>query len=196
MPSEPPGPMEPARFGTREQILEVARKLFNAQGYDATSLRQIADELRLTKAALYYHFPAKELLLLALTQPFLDGMSRMVTELRATEEPDPEEVLAAYLDLFVEHIDIVGLLGREPATQHHPDIGQRVRSLVLAIQQQLSGPDPSPTQSVRTACAMGVVHAVPQLPADVLRDQRNTVLAAALAALREPLLRTQQAASD
>jgi AcrR family transcriptional regulator len=174
---------QPSRIGTREQILATALDLFTTQGYDATSLREIADRLDLTKAALYYHFPAKELLLLELTRPFLDGVSRLVTDLRSSKTCDPEVVLAAYLDLFIDHIDIVGLLGREPATQHHPDIGQRVRSLVLAIQQHLAGPDPSPTRAVRTACAMGVVHAVPQMPTEALRDERDTVLAAALAAL-------------
>jgi AcrR family transcriptional regulator len=174
---------QPSRIGTREQILDTALALFTSQGYDATSLREIADRLTLTKAAVYYHFPAKELLLIELIRPFLDGLSRMVTELRSSDEWNQESVLAAYLDLFVEHIEIVALLAREPATQHHPDVGQRVRSLVLAIQQQLSGPEPSPTQSIRTACAMGVVHAIPQMPIDVLREQRATVLAAALAAL-------------
>jgi len=176
---------QPSRMGTREQILETALELFTTHGYDATSLREIADRLQLTKAALYYHFPAKELLLLELTRPFLDGLSRMVTELRSAEQSEPEPVLAAYLDLFIEHIEMVGLLGREPATQYHPDIGQRVRSLVAAIQHQLAGPDPSPHRLVRTACAMGVVHAVPQMPARVLRDERDTVLAAAVAALGE-----------
>jgi len=109
----------------------------------------------------------------------------MVTDLRSAERSDPQAVLAAYLDLFVEHIDMVGLLGREPATLYHPDIGLRVRSLVSAIQQQLAGPDPSPSRSVRTACAMGVIHAVPQMPVRALRSQRDTVLAAALAALGE-----------
>jgi AcrR family transcriptional regulator len=177
---------EPSRIGTREQILDTALTLFTTQGYDATSLREIADRLKLTKAALYYHFPAKELLLLELIRPFLDGLSRMVTDLRSSNDWSQESVLAGYLDLFFEHLEIVALLGREPATQHHPDVGQRARSLVTAIQQQLSGPDPSPTQLVRTACAMGVVHAVPQMPLDELRDQRDTILAAALAALREP----------
>jgi hypothetical protein len=124
-------------------------------------------------------------LLLELTRPFLDGLSRMVTELRSAERADPEAVLAAYLDLFIEHIDMVALLGREPATLYHPDIGQRVRTLVAAIQQQLAGPDASPSRLVRTACAMGVVHALPQMPVRVLPDERDTVLAAAVAALGE-----------
>ena len=176
---------EPTRIGTREQILETALELFTTHGYDATSLREIADRLQLTKAAVYYHFPAKELLLLELTRPFLDGLSRMVTDIRTAEHSEPESVLAAYLDLFLEHSNVVSLLGREPATQYHPDIGQRARSLVTAIQHHLAGPDPSPSRSVRTACAMGVVHALPQMPERVLPEQRDTVLAAALAALGE-----------
>ena len=44
---------------TRERILDVASELFTEQGYDGTSLREIADRLGVTKAALYYHFRAR-----------------------------------------------------------------------------------------------------------------------------------------
>jgi AcrR family transcriptional regulator len=174
---------QPSRIGTRTQILDTARQLFSSQGYDATPLRQIADHLQLTKAALYYHFPAKELLLLELTRPFLDGMSSIVTDLRSADVYEPQAVLAAYLDLFIENIEVVSLLSREPATQHHPDIGQRARALVAAIQQQLARPEPTPARVVRTACALGVIHAVGQMPPEILDEQRNTILAAAIAAL-------------
>ncbi|MGW4943343.1 TetR/AcrR family transcriptional regulator [Actinoplanes sp. NPDC004185] len=45
---------------TRAAILRVALKLFTEQGYDATSMRQIADALGIRKASLYYHFAGKE----------------------------------------------------------------------------------------------------------------------------------------
>ncbi len=51
---------------TRERILDAALELFVTQGYDGTSLRQIAEQLGVTKAALYYHFESKEDILLAL----------------------------------------------------------------------------------------------------------------------------------
>jgi AcrR family transcriptional regulator len=51
---------------TSERILDAALDLFLSQGYDATSLRQIAEQLDVTKAALYYHFESKEDILLAL----------------------------------------------------------------------------------------------------------------------------------
>src|ERR1700722_13474611 len=51
---------------TRERILDIALALFNEHGYDKTSLREIAERLGTTKAALYYHFERKEDILLAL----------------------------------------------------------------------------------------------------------------------------------
>lgn len=51
---------------TRERILDVALELFTKQGYDKTSLRDIAERLGITKAALYYHFERKQDILLEL----------------------------------------------------------------------------------------------------------------------------------
>jgi len=50
---------------TRQQILRTAQRLFTELGYDAASLQMIADEMGLTKSAVYYHFPAKSDLLYA-----------------------------------------------------------------------------------------------------------------------------------
>ena len=44
------------RVNRRDQILETASRLFLEQGYSATSVRNIADEVGVTEAALYYHF--------------------------------------------------------------------------------------------------------------------------------------------
>jgi AcrR family transcriptional regulator len=53
-------------MSTRDRILDVALDLFIAKGYDKTSLREIAEQLGFTKAALYYHFESKEDILMAL----------------------------------------------------------------------------------------------------------------------------------
>jgi AcrR family transcriptional regulator len=44
---------------TRERILDAALLLFAEKGYDATSMREISEQLGITKAALYYHFDSK-----------------------------------------------------------------------------------------------------------------------------------------
>src|SRR5262245_8135991 len=51
---------QPERSDTRERIQAVALDLFTEQGYDKTSLREIAERLGVTQAALYYHFKSKE----------------------------------------------------------------------------------------------------------------------------------------
>ncbi|WNM24992.1 TetR/AcrR family transcriptional regulator [Demequina capsici] len=48
------------RGDTRERIQSVALERFTDNGYDQTSLREIAEDLGVTKAALYYHFKTKE----------------------------------------------------------------------------------------------------------------------------------------
>src|SRR3954452_25593916 len=93
---------------TRETILAAAQRLFGERGYDATSLRQIADAVGMTKAAVYYHYPAKEHMLLELTRPRLDALSELVATLRACEQQVASDTaLERSLDLFVEHADVL-----------------------------------------------------------------------------------------
>ena len=58
--------MNTAERPMRERILQVALELFTERGFDGTSLREIAEKLDVTKAALYYHFKSKDALLLSL----------------------------------------------------------------------------------------------------------------------------------
>jgi AcrR family transcriptional regulator len=51
---------------TRERILAIALDRFIDKGYEATSLREIAEEMGFSKAALYYHFASKSDILMAL----------------------------------------------------------------------------------------------------------------------------------
>lgn len=52
--------LQSPRGGTRARIISVALELFSEHGYEKTSLREIADRLGVTKAALYYHFKTKD----------------------------------------------------------------------------------------------------------------------------------------
>ncbi|GAA4916754.1 TetR family transcriptional regulator [Actinomycetospora succinea] len=70
---------------TREAVLAAARRLFTDRGYDGTSMRDIAAEVGLTTAALYYHFPAKDAILAALAQPHRDEIDALVAWSRAQE---------------------------------------------------------------------------------------------------------------
>jgi AcrR family transcriptional regulator len=66
----------------RPQILEAAKNLLIEQGYHGLSMRQIAEAVGVSKAALYYHFKDKEELLIAILDAYLDGMESMLDDLR------------------------------------------------------------------------------------------------------------------
>ena len=63
---------------TREDIRVVAMELFAENGFEQTSLRQIAERLDITKAALYYHFPSKDELLAELARPMIEDLEAYV----------------------------------------------------------------------------------------------------------------------
>ena len=65
---------------TRQQILQTAQRLFAERGYDATSLQMIADEMGLTKAAVYYHFRAKIDILHAAMEPGIRRVEALLDE--------------------------------------------------------------------------------------------------------------------
>lgn len=67
---------------TRRAVLEAARRLFTRQGFDGTSMRDIATEVGLTNAALYYHFSSKDALLAALSQTRRDELDRLAEWVR------------------------------------------------------------------------------------------------------------------
>jgi AcrR family transcriptional regulator len=62
----------------QETVLRRAIALFNQQGYDATSIGDLAKDLGLTKSAIYHHVDSKEDLLAAALDEALDGLNRAV----------------------------------------------------------------------------------------------------------------------
>jgi AcrR family transcriptional regulator len=70
---------------TRADIQEAALSLFTERGYDATSMREIAEQLGITKAALYYHFDSKEAVIRSLFTDHLRALDDLLDW--AAEQP-------------------------------------------------------------------------------------------------------------
>ena len=60
-------------------VLRTAIDLFNRQGYDGTSMGDLAAELGITKSAIYHHVPSKEHLLSEALDEALDGLEAAIT---------------------------------------------------------------------------------------------------------------------
>ena len=85
---------------TKARALAIALDLFSRNGYDATSMREISEELGVTKAALYYHFAGKEDLVRGILEEFMSSISAVVTWATSSPAPSPEEVLRRWAELM------------------------------------------------------------------------------------------------
>jgi len=153
---------------TRERILDIALELFTEQGYDKTSLRDIAERLGTTKAALYYHFKSKSDILLelhlrlhALGQGVLDELSAL--------ETGPEKAAAwpHLLDRFITEVaanrPLMQLHQRNQSAVEALHDSERHRAANDDIEAQfrrlLRSPDIPKETRVRMACSIGAVMA-------------------------------------
>ncbi|MEO5662591.1 MAG: TetR/AcrR family transcriptional regulator [Nocardioides sp.] len=100
----------------QETVLRRAIDLFNRQGYDATSMGDLARELGLSKSAIYHHVPSKEHLLASGLDEALDALSSTVTAIAATSSESAEVRLRAAIrssvEILVDHLPAVTLLLR------------------------------------------------------------------------------------
>jgi AcrR family transcriptional regulator len=85
-------PSEPAEAAKRRQILDGARSVFLAQGFDAASMGEIAREARVSKGTLYVYFDSKERLFQEIVQEECRSQAEQVFALES-EDHDVETVL-------------------------------------------------------------------------------------------------------
>lgn len=109
----------PARRGRpgydQETVLRRAIDLFNAQGYDATSVGDLARDLGLTKSAIYHHVPSKDTLLAMALDEALGGLSGVVDAAVQGQGSAYDRLRSAVEEsvrILTEHLPAVTLLLR------------------------------------------------------------------------------------
>lgn len=158
---------EPAS-STRERILDIALDLFTEHGYDKTSMRDIAERLGTTKAALYYHFKRKADILLELHLRLHAFGERVLDDLLAL--PDGAARAAAWptlLDGLITAIDenrkLVELHQRNQNALHEMHDDERHNAsnddLERRARELLASTDIPAAMRVRMACSIGAVMA-------------------------------------
>jgi AcrR family transcriptional regulator len=86
----------------REQILQTAELLISRRGVDATSLLDIANKTKLSRGTLYYYFPTKQSLLLAVADRHMDAVtSSFFKVINDHSLTDPESVLRTLFDIVL-----------------------------------------------------------------------------------------------
>lgn len=110
------GATAPPGDDVRQRIFASALRLFSSRGFAATSLREVAEDARVSKPMIYYYFRSKEELYGSIVQEIL---AEMASSIRSRVEPGaspPERLISfcrAYLDYFMQNEDVIALILRE-----------------------------------------------------------------------------------
>lgn len=136
-------------------------------------MRQIAEEIGLTKPALYYHFASREELVSSLIRPLIDDIETSLAEDETASETDARELLGTYFDISYRHRIITGLMLRDlPALSELGFVDQ-----VLAWRHRLTallmGSDEGVAARARATVALGgladCLVLLPEVPEGELR---------------------------
>jgi AcrR family transcriptional regulator len=146
---------------TRERVKRVALELFASQGYAKTSLREIAERMEFTKAALYYHFRNKDDLLAELVDPLLAELDLLIQDTPAPTDMKARVALVErVVTVLLQHRRLAPLVLADPPVLRQSEIGDRVRTRIHRLAALLAGPNPTVAEQIRATNALGVMRAL------------------------------------
>jgi AcrR family transcriptional regulator len=148
------------RGDTRARIQQVALELFAEHGYERTSLREIAERLGVTKAALYYHFKSKEDIVRSFTEDYFDRLHALIEwgQGQPRTAHSATELLDRYVSIVMESGEVFRFMERTQATLRDTDHSKhrftQFRPRLNALIEILTGPEAPPRARIRAAAAL------------------------------------------
>lgn len=170
---------------TRKRAQDVALRLFTQRGYEGTSLRDIADELGINKASLYYHFDGKA----AILRSLFDQRGNEAQELLAwvRQQPSDPALLEAAVQRWVgsftvEKLQGIRFLAANPLLLQDQAAGAaRVGAELGAVADALAELLPDPSDENKLLLRMGLLAINASVQAASRTDVDDAVIVAAAA---------------
>lgn len=154
------------------------------RGVQRTSLQDIANQLGITKPALYYHFPSREDLVRSILVPLINEGEQFVADREGRRDIDVRELLEGYFDLHYRHRRDLVLLLTELSTLVDLDLIDTVLAWRQRLARLVFGKRPTLAQSTRAVVAFGGLQdCCVQFPDAPQQELREKSVAAALDAL-------------
>ncbi|WP_179801694.1 TetR/AcrR family transcriptional regulator [Micromonospora purpureochromogenes] len=148
--------------GTRERIQAVALELFTEQGYERTSLREIAERLNVTKAALYYHFKSKDEIVNSLVEDRVQRIDELIAWARSQPptRATRRALLNKYADMMFasEQPSVMRFFEQNQTVLKSLSAGMQMRERLLGLANQLCQGDNSPAAQLRATLTLFAVH--------------------------------------
>jgi AcrR family transcriptional regulator len=148
---------------TRSRLRELALELFAEQGYEKTSLREIAERLGVTKAALYYYFKSKEDIVRSLVEDYVAELDELIAWAQAQPRSSATraEIVRRYLHIVANGAEVFRMLHQNQAAvsglANAKERGELFKERLDALVDLLTPPDGSLREQIRAAsCLMSV----------------------------------------
>ncbi|MFI6937192.1 TetR/AcrR family transcriptional regulator [Streptomyces sp. NPDC050287] len=155
------GTKQQRRGNTRQRIQDVALDLFAEQGYEKTSLREIAEHLDVTKAALYYHFKTKEEILVSIfedrTRPILDLIEWGRQQPHTLETK--QEIVRRYSEILAGAAPLFRFMQENQAAVRELRVGETFKERMKGLREIIADPDTALADQVRCISAIFTLHA-------------------------------------
>ena len=172
---------------TRQQILDTAQRLFAELGYDATSLQMIADEMGLTKAAVYYHFRAKSDILHAAMQPGIQRLEVLLDETAGIRgrRARIEHLVDGFVDFLVQNRHYAAMASTDPAAKRNKLDGEKI-TLAQRAHTLLFGDNPTGPERLAFGLLFFIPECLPDLADLTDEELREALHTTILRMLRVP----------
>nr|WP_275941976.1 TetR family transcriptional regulator [Nocardia cerradoensis] len=133
--------------------MRTALEMFAERGYHAVSVREISEQVGLTKTAVLYHFSSKIDIVVALVEPLLADTEAMLESVRTIRNPDARRwaVAEGLLDTWLRHRSLLRIHMQDQALSADTATYRRLRDIALTAQGLLAGLDADFTSQVRAA---------------------------------------------
>jgi AcrR family transcriptional regulator len=177
---------EPSVAQTR--IIAAALELFARHGVGGTSLQMIADEIGVTKAAVYHQYNTKDAIVLAAAEAELAGLEAVVeaAEGVASRKGARDALVAGMVDLAVDSRRTVGSILNDPVIVGFFAEHDTFRHVMTRLRRLLIGNDSGPEARVQTAILIAAISGAVMHP--FVADLDDDVLRAELRGMAQRLL--------
>jgi AcrR family transcriptional regulator len=178
---------------TRDRMIRTALALFGEHGYEGTSIQMIASSMDLSKAAVSYHFPTKEILLNAVGEPAFADLKVFLDEMgdKPSKPGRRRQALEEYVRLMVKHRAFLAFLARGGKAGLTEPVRSKWNMVTARIEELFGGDLDDPAERVYIfAATRGLAVASAAFPEFTDDELRDHLLTAAERVLTRPRRRS------
>jgi AcrR family transcriptional regulator len=166
---------------TKAEAQRVALGLFTTKGYEATSLREIAEALGISKAALYYHFTSKDDIVRSVVAARVDEVAELLAWVRS-QEPGPdllERTVLRWVDsTAVDKLRGIRFANANPAIIRNLGLKPGIKEGLATVADLLAGKGASPQRQLLVRMALFSLNSAVMASLGTRRTDEEIVAAA------------------